>query len=183
MSLVPKKIFFVKGKGFSTNSELRSFEQALRDAGIEKFNIVKVSSIIPPHCEEVSKEEGLKELKVGQIVYSVMSRISSNKKNKVICASIGVAKPVNEEDYGYLSEKHSIDIEPRKVAKRTKELAAEMLVTTHGFSYDPQLVFSEKTENFKLNEKTIELKSITESALINLDYEWATVMAAAIFIV
>ena len=55
MSLVPKKIFFVKGKGFSTNSELRSFEQALRDAGIEKFNIVKVSSIIPPFCKEVSK--------------------------------------------------------------------------------------------------------------------------------
>lgn len=183
MSLVPKKIFFVKGKGFSTNSELRSFEQALRDAGIEKFNIVKVSSIIPPYCKEVSKEEGLKELKAGQIIYSVMSRISSNKKDKVICASIGVAKPVDEEDYGYLSEKHSIDVEPSKVDKMTKELAAEMLATTYGFSLDPQLVFDGNKENFKLNEKIIEMKSITESTLIKLDNEWATVMAAAIFIV
>ncbi|TXT62699.1 MAG: Pyruvoyl-dependent arginine decarboxylase 2, partial [Promethearchaeota archaeon] len=39
MSLVPKKIFFVKGKGFH-QSKLASFEEALRDAGIERFNLV-----------------------------------------------------------------------------------------------------------------------------------------------
>lgn len=80
MSFIPKKIFFVKGTGFSRNSELRSFEEALRDAGIERFNIVKVSSIIPPFCKEISREEGLKDLKTGQLVYSVISRISSKKK-------------------------------------------------------------------------------------------------------
>ncbi|MBY8990272.1 MAG: hypothetical protein KGD58_05920 [Candidatus Lokiarchaeota archaeon] len=56
MSFVPKKIFFVKGTGFSRNSELRSFEEALRDAGIERFSIVKVSSIIPPFCNLILKE-------------------------------------------------------------------------------------------------------------------------------
>lgn len=183
MSLVPKRIFFVKGKGFSTNSELRSFEEALRDARIEKFNIVRVSSIIPPYCKEVGKEEGLKELKAGQIIYSVMSKISSNKRDKVISASIGVAKPLKKEDYGYLSEKHSIDEDPKIVSKLTEELAVEMFATTHGYSIDSNVSFKENKEIFKDDKKILETKSITESTLVKIEGEWATVIAAAIFIV
>ena len=55
MSLVPKKVFFVKGKGFH-KIKLAAFEQALRDAGIEKYNLVKVSSILPPYCIEINDE-------------------------------------------------------------------------------------------------------------------------------
>ena len=46
--LVPKKMFLTKGVG-SHKHELRSFEMALRDAGIEKCNVVHVSSIFPPN--------------------------------------------------------------------------------------------------------------------------------------
>ena len=59
-NLVPKKVFFTKGVG-KHKDYLQSFEVALRDAGIEHCNIVNVSSIFPPHCEMVSKEEGLKQ--------------------------------------------------------------------------------------------------------------------------
>ena len=58
MSLVPKKVFFVAGSGYH-KTKLASFEQALRDAGIEKYNLVSVSSILPPYCIEVQKEDGL----------------------------------------------------------------------------------------------------------------------------
>ena len=182
MSFVPKKIFFVKGKGFSSNSELRSFEEALRDAGIEKFNIVRVSSIIPPFCREVNKEEGLKELEVGQIIYSVLSKISSNKADDLICASIGVAKPKEKGDYGYLSEKHTKSEDPANVARTTEELAAEMLATTHGFTLNYQLDSSNGKKRYKVDDKIIETKSHTESVLIKRHGEWATVIAAAIFI-
>ena len=43
LTLVPTKIFFTKGVG-SHRDELRSFELALKDAGIEKLNLVHVSS-------------------------------------------------------------------------------------------------------------------------------------------
>ncbi|MBU4582499.1 MAG: pyruvoyl-dependent arginine decarboxylase, partial [Proteobacteria bacterium] len=43
---VPKQIFFTKGVGLH-KEELHSFELALRDAGIEKCNLVQVSSILP----------------------------------------------------------------------------------------------------------------------------------------
>ena len=182
MSLVPKKIFFVKGKGFSSNSKLRSFEEALRDAGIEKFNLVKVSSIIPPQCKEVSKSEGLKHLEIGQVVYSVLCKISSNNKDDLICSSIGVAKPTNEEFYGYLSEHHSIEIKPEKLGGLTEGLAAEMLATTLGIPFNSESDYDKKIEILRIDGKIIETKNITESTTVKKDGEWATVLAAAIFI-
>ena len=56
--LVAKKIFLTKGVGIHKD-KLSSFELALRDAGIEKFNLVTVSSILPPNCEVIPKAKGL----------------------------------------------------------------------------------------------------------------------------
>ena len=48
-------------KGVGRHKEkLASFEMALRDAGIKKCNIVHVSSIFPPNCELISRNEGAK---------------------------------------------------------------------------------------------------------------------------
>ena len=118
MSLVPKNVFFVKGIGYH-KSKLGAFEQALRNAGIEKFNLVNVSSILPPHCIEVSKEEGFKQLRPGQIIFTVLSRVDSNKLNQMISASIGVAKPSNKDQYGYLSEHHMYDAKSEEVRNYT----------------------------------------------------------------
>ncbi len=65
---VPTKIFFTKGVG-THKDELHSFERALRDAGIEKFNLVQVSSIFPPRCKMVSKTQGLKGLVPGGMTF------------------------------------------------------------------------------------------------------------------
>ena len=54
--MVPKRVFFTKGVG-KNKHELQSFELALRNAGIEKCNIVNVSSIVPPKCKIITKEK------------------------------------------------------------------------------------------------------------------------------
>ncbi len=92
MALIPREVFFVSGVG-RHEDELVSFELALRDAGIERFNLVPVSSIVPPNCRVVSKEEGLKKLSPGEIVFCVMARCSSNAEGKEIFASVGAAFP------------------------------------------------------------------------------------------
>src|SRR4026207_1272384 len=79
--LLPKKIFFAKGVG-SHKHELRSFELALRDAGVEKCNIVHVSSIFPPNCELISKNEGMKYIYPGMITFAVTARTSSNEARR-----------------------------------------------------------------------------------------------------
>ncbi|MHA1819622.1 MAG: pyruvoyl-dependent arginine decarboxylase [Promethearchaeota archaeon] len=100
---LPKKVFFTTGVGHHRD-KLQSFEIALRDAKISQFNLVPVSSIIPPRCQEINIDEGLKELLPGQIVFLVLSKAQSNKVGQYIISSIGVAIPKNDTDYGYISE-------------------------------------------------------------------------------
>ena len=57
--MVPQKVFSPKESG-RHKDYLQSFELALRDAGIETQNLVTVSSIFPPGCKRISKEEGVK---------------------------------------------------------------------------------------------------------------------------
>ena len=45
--MTPKKVFFTKGVGVHKD-KLNSFELALRNAEIAKYNLVRVSSIFPP---------------------------------------------------------------------------------------------------------------------------------------
>ena len=104
--MIPKKMFLTKGKGVHKD-RLASFELALRDAGIEICNLVHVSSILPPNCEIISKEEGRKELSPGQITFCVMAREETNEPSRLISAAIGVAVPQRKEEYGYLSRKTS----------------------------------------------------------------------------
>ncbi|MEM5828407.1 MAG: arginine decarboxylase, pyruvoyl-dependent [Candidatus Aenigmatarchaeota archaeon] len=122
--LLPRKVFFTKGVGIAKDP-LLSFEYALRDAKIEKFNLVAVSSILPPKIKIVSLEEGLKDLKAGQIVFCVLSRFTSNKKGKEIFSSVGVAIPKNKNVNGYLTEYHGYY--KKGIEGHAAKMAKEML--------------------------------------------------------
>ncbi len=160
MMLLPKKIFFTKGVGRHEDA-LISFELALRDAGIEKFNLVPVSSIYPPGCIEVNREEGLKELRPGQIVFLVMSRFTSNEEGKTIYASLGIAIPENRNLNGYLTEYMGYCDENQDVGTYAEEKAKYMLETAFGIK--PARTFN------------VTVKSKVE--------KFTTVIAAAVFIV
>ena len=67
---VPKIMFLTKGKGIHKDY-LTSFESALRDAGIADLNLVSVSSIKPPQCKIVTRQEGRKYLMPRQIVFTI----------------------------------------------------------------------------------------------------------------
>lgn len=162
MNFVPKKVFFVKGTGNAKDC-LSSFENALCDAGISKFNLVTVSSIFPPGCKIISREEGLKLLKPGQIVFCVLSRISSNKPNKRISASVGCAFLKNKaEKYGYLSNSTN------KPEKYTEKIAASMLASSLGSSFS--------------SLKQFETSYIFQSAVCKKKMH-TTAIAAAVFVI
>jgi arginine decarboxylase len=66
---------------------------ALRDAGIEKYNIVTVSSIFPPDCKLISKEQGIRDLEPGQITFAMLARKNTNEPIRLVSAAIGRAQP------------------------------------------------------------------------------------------
>ena len=77
----PREVFFTKGVGIHKD-ELRSFELALRNAGIEKQNLVPVSSILPPDCKIISRAQGLPKLQTGAITFTVISKCASNEPHR-----------------------------------------------------------------------------------------------------
>lgn len=179
--MVPKKIFFTKGVGMHKH-ELHSFELALRSAGIEKCNIVNVSSIVPPGCKIISKERGISLLKPGQITYCVMSRNSTNETNRLIGASIGIAIPKEENSYGYISEYHGSGNICKQMGDHTEDLAASMLATTLGLDFDPDKAWNERKQEYKMSGSSIQTQNITQTAHGNKDNPWATVLAVAVFL-
>ncbi|MFQ6137219.1 MAG: pyruvoyl-dependent arginine decarboxylase [Candidatus Hydrothermarchaeales archaeon] len=179
--MIPKKFFLTKGIG-KHKEKLPSFELALRDAGIAKFNLVNVSSIIPPNCELVPREVGLRQLNPGQIVHCVLSENSSNEPRRLIAASIGAAISANEDQYGYLSEHHSFGQTEEVAGDYAEDLAAYMLATTLGIEFDEDVEQNERREIWRMSGKIVRTTNITQSAIVGKDGKWTTVVATAVFV-
>ena len=180
-TVVPAKVFLTKGVGIHKD-KLGSFELALRSAGIEKFNLVLVSSILPPTCKMISKEEGLTFLKPGQITYCVMARNETNEPNRLISAAIGVAIPTGDDSYGYLSEHHAFGEVAQKSGEYAEDLAATMLATTLGIPFDPDQAWEEREQIYKASGHIFKTTHICQSAEANKDGLWTAVLSAAVFV-
>ncbi len=178
--MVPKKIFFTKGVG-RHKERLASFEAALRDAGIEKYNLVYVSSIYPAGCKTITKEEGLKMISPGEIVYCVMARQDTNEHNRLVASSIGVAIPVEGTQYGYLSEHHPHGETEKVAGDYAEDLAASMLATTLGIEFDPNTAWDEREQQYKMSGKILKTKNVTQSAE-GKDGMWTTVISVAVLL-
>ncbi|MBI3316214.1 MAG: arginine decarboxylase, pyruvoyl-dependent [Candidatus Omnitrophica bacterium] len=178
--LVPKKMFFTKGVG-SHKHELRSFELALRDAGIEKCNIVHVSSIFPPNCELVSKNEGMKYIYPGMIAFAVTARLSSSENRRLIAASIGCAIPSDPNTYGYLSEYQAFGQTEKEAGDTAEDLAAAMLASTLGLDIDEDKSWDEKEEIFRISDKIVKTTNVTQSSVVEKG-GFTTVVAAGVFL-
>lgn len=180
--MIPKKVFLTKGYGVHKD-RLASFEIALRDAGIERCNLVSVSSILPPKCRMIQRKQGLELLRSGEITFCVMARNDTNEPNRMISSAIGIAAPKNHEHYGYLSEHHSYGESARKSGEYAEDLAATMLATTLGISFDPDQAWDERKQVYKASGHIFKTTNICKSAIGNKNGLWTSVIAAAVFII
>ena len=134
--LVPKRMFFTTGVGVH-REKLTSFEMALRDARIAQYNLVRISSIFPPNCEIVDPDEGVAQLRPGQVVFSVLSEAASNEPSRRVGASVGLAMPADRSMHGYVSEHHAYGQTEKVMGDYAEDLAAQMLATVLGADFDP----------------------------------------------
>jgi arginine decarboxylase len=178
--MVPKAIFFTKGVG-RHKQKLQSFELALRNAGIEKCNIVAVSSIVPPYCKIISKTRGMHDLKPGQITYCVMARNCTNEPNRLVGAAIGVALPKKRNSHGYISEHHCYGVTSKKLQDYTEDLAATMLATTLGLEFDSDKAWDKRKQEYKMSGQIVRTQSVAQTAEGDKNGLWTTVIAVAIF--
>jgi len=177
--IVAREIFLVRGVGIH-KAKLSSFEMALRHAGIACYNLVRVSSIFPPHCKIISTKKGLKKLKPGQVVFAVLAENSTNEPNRLIASSVGLAVPRDRSKYGYLSEHHPCGETEKHAGNFAEDLAAEMLATTLGIPFDADKNYDERRDQWKLKDEIVFTRNITQSAVGNRQGLWTTTIAAAI---
>ena len=181
MHFVPSKIYLTKGVG-THRQELRSFELALRDAGIEKCNLVMVSSILQTRCRIVSRKQGELSLQPGQITFAVMARACTNEPHRLIAASIGVALPAEEDAYGYLSELHGFGMNDTTAGSHAEDMAAAMLASSLGVEFNEDASWDEKEEAFRVSGKIVRTSNCTQTAIGIPKGVYTTAIVAAIML-
>ncbi len=179
-NLVPTKVFLTKGVG-RHKYQLKSFEEALRKAGVAQQNLVQVSSILPPGCRIISRENGLKGLVPGQVCYCVMARADTNEHGRLVAASVGIALPKDSTQWGYLSEVHGYGMNQQEASDMAEDLAAGMLGTTLGLEVDPNKAWSEKEQVYQSSGLIIRTSNVTQTAQGQKDL-WTTTVAIAMFL-
>jgi arginine decarboxylase len=181
MRLIPRKLFLTRGVGVH-REKLTSFEMALREAGIAQFNLVRVSSIFPPRSVIIPAEEGLPLLQAGEIVFAVIAEMSSNEPGRRIASSIGVARPADQDQYGYLSEHHTYGQTEQEAGDYAEDLAATMLATTLGLPFDAEKDYNARKEQYMMGGEIVDTTSITVAATAASGGVWTTTIAAAILV-
>ena len=182
MDLIPKQIFFTKGVGIHKD-KLASFELALRKAGIEKCNLVYVSSIFPPKCKVIPASKGKSLIRPGQITFCVMARNETREPNRLISAAVGLAVPKDREHYGYISEHHSFGETARKAGDYAEDLAATMLATTLGIEFDSDEAWDSRKQVYKASNYIFKSTNICQSAEGHKSGDkWTTVIAGAVML-
>jgi arginine decarboxylase len=182
--LVARKVFLAKGVGVA-DKQLTSRELALTDAGIEKVNLIKASSIIPPGCEIIPAAEGKELLTVGQIAFAITAECSTNEPHKLIAAAIGIAKPDDPEEYGFFTE-----IEQEEGHGKTEEKAGEevMQLAIHNLAmswrapFDPKEDFDPKKTLYRVKNKNVRVSHMTQTTFGDKDGKYTTVFVGAVFL-
>ena len=115
----PTQYFLVSGAsdGFTL---LNAFDGALLQAGIGNTNIVKMSSIVPPHCQRIAPVP----LPPGALVPAAYAAIRSDIPGEIISAGVAVALPEDENQNGLIME-YSAKGDQRKIEEMVRNMAVE----------------------------------------------------------
>ncbi len=90
-------------------TKLSAFDDALYNSNVGNFNLVKVSSIIPPNSKKLDSLPS--ELPEGSIIHCAYSVEISNEINRWIVSNIGIAIPDNFKQSGVIMESSNSNID------------------------------------------------------------------------
>ena len=115
----PTQYFLVSGAS-DGYTPLNAFDGALLQAGIGNTNIVKMSSIVPPHCECISPIA----LPPGALVPAAYAALTSEAPGEIISAGVALAIPVEEDRNGLIME-YSARGGRREIEEKVRTMAME----------------------------------------------------------
>ena len=113
----PRNYYIASGLGCGQYN-LTAFDNALIEAGISNYNIIKVSSILPEACK---KEKDI-ALRYGSPLLAAFATESSNEIGKHLATAVAVGIPKNKADIGIIMEASG------EFASETEDRARAMVI-------------------------------------------------------
>jgi arginine decarboxylase len=123
ISTVPQQYFIVSGTGVGF-TPLNAFDAALGNAGVGDVNLVKVSSIVPPHCRKVE----IQAIAPGTLIAIAYAAKTSTLHGEVIAAGVAVGLPEEADRAGVIMEYSALG-HRQEVEEIVREMARHALLS------------------------------------------------------
>lgn len=123
-------------------SELNAFDGALLDAGVGNVNLLKMSSICPPHAREVKSVD----LPQGSLVPVAYAAITSDKPGEIISAGVALALPEDENHAGLIMEysargpRDQIEAQVRRMAEEGMKVRGKAIREVKSIAMEHRVV-------------------------------------------
>ena len=118
--MIAKKYMINSGRGKSKHS-LVSFDNALQDAKVGNYNLVRLSSILPAECQEVESVD----ITEGSLLPIAYATIQSSTRGEWIASAVAVGFPKDKTKVGVIME-HS-ERGPEASANHVIEIVESMV--------------------------------------------------------
>lgn len=133
-------IYLVTAIGYG-KTLLSSFDSALFDAGISNYNLIVLSSVIPPGTKIIKKKYSTPVTEYGHRLYVVMSDNRSQDTGKYIGSALGWYQ--QPDGRGVFVEHHTSQNSKAAVSSRLKkdvEMSLSDLCHQRKYSFTPKMV-------------------------------------------
>lgn len=122
-----REIFVTSGTG-SGQTQLAAFDEALLHAGIANYNLIKLSSILPPESKVIIKAPDINQpINFGKKLYVVISEKRESEKGREAWAGIGWVQA--KDGRGLFVEQHGA--QQAEVMRLIKETLSDMVRNRH----------------------------------------------------
>jgi len=159
------KITVTAGSGTGSTT-LSAFDAALKAAGIHNYNIIKLSSVIPPESDVVVKKWKNASTEHGKKLYTVLAEIRTDIMGRSIAAGIGWYQ--TKDGRGVFAE-HTDMIERLNAKEAEENVTKKIEATVRDLCAHRGYPFNKR--NFKQIISSTEVKDKPTCTLVAAVYE------------
>lgn len=168
-----KKLPYTKGKGMNIyittgvgygKTPISAFDSALKEAGVMNFNLIVLSSVVPPGTKIIHKKMPVSSKEWGNKLYCVKAEMRSRQSGKYIGAALGWYQLENGQ--GVFVEHEETGETESSVELNLKQ---EVKNSIMDLCKNRKIVFNERKMHSKI--KTAKVRELPASVIVVASYK------------
>jgi arginine decarboxylase len=126
LAWVPTRVFMVAGVGVHAQERVAT-QLAMRRAGVADCNLLKVSSVMPPECEIIPADVGLRLIRPGNVLVAVIAMAQTQEPHQRVTPALAWVKPEKRGVPGFIAELEEEMAKGKSEATATTQVGEEAL--------------------------------------------------------